>query len=297
MKRRIVQHGPATLTVSLPSAWVRSFALKKGDEITIEPFHNALLLTAHHEQRHGQKRVSVRGVPRLISRLLGALYKAGYDEIIVEYETPIERDRIHDTVASSYIGFEIVDENPSAVTIRTIGDLSAEEFRPLFRRICYVLRTIADDGYNAAITGNKDTYKQLIQSDKTINRLAKFCARVLNKHGQREFEHSAPAHHMVEQLEKIGDTYKELHTHLRDHTIATARTLTLYARVNTFLRDYDTLFFHFSVDHLDRHLQTYDELTADLKVAASDDPLTISLLHAIVREIKDLATTTAILRL
>ena len=90
MKRKIVQHGPSTLTVSLPAAWVRDYALKKGDEISVERTRSGLLLAADKERSHGKKRINVSGFPAIIPKTIAALYKCGYDEIIIEFDVIIK---------------------------------------------------------------------------------------------------------------------------------------------------------------------------------------------------------------
>src|SRR5689334_3293952 len=115
MRRKVVQHGPSTLTISLPANWVRDFNIRKGDEINIEQTKEGLLLSAGKERYIGQKRINVKGMKAVISRAIAALYKGGYDEIIVEYEGPQELQKIHDTISTSYIGFEIIEETKDQV--------------------------------------------------------------------------------------------------------------------------------------------------------------------------------------
>ena len=44
MKRKLVSQGRATLTISLPSKWLKTFALKAGDEVDIEEKGAELIL-------------------------------------------------------------------------------------------------------------------------------------------------------------------------------------------------------------------------------------------------------------
>ncbi|MBI2136461.1 AbrB/MazE/SpoVT family DNA-binding domain-containing protein, partial [Candidatus Woesearchaeota archaeon] len=44
MKRKLVQHGNTSLTVSLPKKWTDKFNLKKGDEIEIVEKDDKLFL-------------------------------------------------------------------------------------------------------------------------------------------------------------------------------------------------------------------------------------------------------------
>lgn len=45
MKRRIIKQGHNTLTVTLPSAWVKDLNIHAGDEIDLVEEANGLLLT------------------------------------------------------------------------------------------------------------------------------------------------------------------------------------------------------------------------------------------------------------
>ncbi len=47
MKRKVSLHGPSTLTVSLPSKWVKKYCIKKGDELDIEEKNSTLIIQVH----------------------------------------------------------------------------------------------------------------------------------------------------------------------------------------------------------------------------------------------------------
>jgi phosphate uptake regulator len=295
MKRKIVQHGPSTLTISLPSKWVKTFGITKGDEVNVEMTKNGLLITAGKEKHHGQKRINVKGLSAVITRSIAALYKAGYDEIIVEYSTPEELEHIHSTVSTSYIGFEIVEETKTQVTVRKVSEPTNEEFRTIFRRIFHFLLSTAEESYDAATKDDKSAYQRLILRDKHINKLSNFCRRVVNKRGQTEYAQETAIYHIIEQLEKIGDNYKELNKHL-SAAKASKRSLVLYAKVNAMLRDYEDLFFSFSLAKMNRFIMNYKEFFGEIK-KDTDDPVIAYHLQSIVHELFNLSGATMILHL
>jgi len=45
MKRKIVQHGSSSLTITLPIKWVEKFGLKKGGELNVEENGPTLLIS------------------------------------------------------------------------------------------------------------------------------------------------------------------------------------------------------------------------------------------------------------
>lgn len=297
MKRRIVQHGPCTLTVSLPAQWVKDFALKKGDEITIEQMREGLFITAGKERHYGKKRISVKGMPRIIPKAIAALYKGGYDEIVVEYGNPEELEKIHEAVSSSYIGFEIVDEKKEEVWIRKVSEPAQEEFRTLFRRIFHFLISTADEGLEAARRRDTQACQKLVLRDNNVNKLADFCRRVVNKRGQSAYQQDTALYHVIEQLEKIGDNYKEINQLLQGHAQLSKRALALYERANALLKEYESLFFEFSIAKLNSFFQHYDDIMAGMRTGRCAEQDIEYLLQNVAQKLYNLSGVTMILHL
>ena len=296
MKRKIVQHGPCTLTVSLPAEWVRNFSLQKGDEITIEQRKEGLLLTAGKERHYGQKKISVKGYPHIIAKAVAALYKCGYDEIIVEYGDHTELEKIHQIIATGYIGFEIIDETKDTVIIRKVSEPSQQEFKTIFRRIFHFLHTTAEESLEAARDGDLAMYQKLILRDENINKLSDFCRRVVNERGQREYEQDTALYHILEQLEKIADVYKEINTELLEKkTKLSKKTLGSYAKANMAIAEYEDLFFSFSIEKASKFMHHCNDFLLQEENAGES---TIEfMLRNIVRELYNLLGTTMILHL
>ena len=58
MKRKIVKHGPISLTVSLPSKWVKKRNLKAGDEVEVEEHNNGLFIgDFNNKKEHTKKEI------------------------------------------------------------------------------------------------------------------------------------------------------------------------------------------------------------------------------------------------
>ena len=98
MERKVMRQGPATLVVSLPSKWVKQFKVKKGRTVQVEEQGNSLqiYLTPHHEQK--TITLNVSKTQPMTHRIVGALYKAGYDEMRLTYESSDEAKAILETV-------------------------------------------------------------------------------------------------------------------------------------------------------------------------------------------------------
>jgi len=298
MKRKIVQHGPSTLTVSLPAAWVRDYALKKGDEISVERTRSGLLLAADKERSHGKKRINVSGFPAIIPKTIAALYKCGYDEIIIEFDDPVELERIHTAVSTSYVGFEIIEETKNEVIIKRVSEPSGEEFKSLFRRIFHFLRSTAEEGLEAATRRDTALHQKLVLRDKTINKLTTFCRRTVNKGMQQEYEYDTALYHVLEQLEKIGDDYRDIHKHLMDTGQRLSKpTINLYHQVNALLAYYEDLFFSLSLEKVNRFFEHYEDVLALQRKGSDDDVSVRYFLYSIARELYNLSGVTMMLHL
>jgi len=296
VKRKIVQHGPGTLTVSLPASFIRTFSLHKGDDVIIEPVRNGLLLRASTLARGEQACVSIKGLTCLATRVIAAYYKAGYDELRVSYETREELLQLRRTTSTSYVGFEIIEETPTLVVMRAISEATQEDFRAVFRRLFRFLLLTADEGLLAARVGDHGAYEQLVLRDKLMNRLANFCRRMITKRAQTEYHNEGALYHIVEQLEKIGDHYRDLNQQLLRSPSPSGSTLLVYERVNALLRAYEACFFEFTLPALDRLVAACDATIASISYDAAD-PRVLVLLERISVEVRNLSGPTMIVHL
>ncbi len=92
--RKIIQLGRETFVVSLPSAWLKRHKLKKGDELAVEELGPKLVVCPKSEAKPGKAVVDVSGTGAVARRVLGALYKAGYDEMEIRFESQKELQTI-----------------------------------------------------------------------------------------------------------------------------------------------------------------------------------------------------------
>jgi len=295
MKRRVVQHGPKTLTISLPARWAREYGIEKGDEINLEKTEHGLLLSTMNGRRLAQIQLDLRGLKEAISRVIAASYKSGHDEIIATYATPGELEEIHRVLGITCVGFEIIEETDTAVHIHNVSEPAREEFKALFRRLFFFLLTTADECLAAARNHDATAYKKLVIRDWNINKLADFCRRIINKHGQDIFKSDTATYHVVEQLEKIGDRYKEICLLLAeqkrkpDH-----RFLAALENANELLRAYETLLFHFTLKEFATFLE---RTTRARRKERTSQEIGLSLIDEVIREIDDLKGATLTMQL
>ncbi len=299
LKRRLVQHGPSTLTISLPSDWAKEHDLRRGDELAVVKTDRGLLLSTNKSPKFDQRRIKVTGLVALIPRAIAAMYKRGYDDIVVEYAKPRELEQIHEILAKSCSGFEIVEETEGEVRIRNVSEPSHEEFRALFRRIFFFLASIAGEGLQAAKTHDKEAYHKLVLRDQNVNKLTDFCRRLVHKRKQREYESDMALYHVIEQLEKIADRYGAINTHLqRSRRKPGEHAVAMYTRANTLVRSYEKLFFDFDLqraDQLTLECRTFLQQMEQNPSAPTEDSFAVFQLETIVTDIYNLIGPTLVL--
>jgi len=248
-RRKVVQHGPSTLTVSLPADWAKTHNVNRGDDLSVQKLHNGLFISTETHARGKPTTVDLTNKTKILPKTIGSLYRQGYDEITVLYDGPDELEALHRVVSTGYIGFEIVEETSNRIVIRKVSEPSEAEFPILFRRIFHFLKTTGEEGYIAAKDGDLPMYEKLVIRDANIDKLADFCRRVVAQQGQHEYRNDAALYHIIEQLEKVGDLYRDVNAELLHQQRALPeKELFLYAQANAIVSEFTDLFFSFSLE-------------------------------------------------
>jgi len=211
MRRKIIQIADSTQLVSLPRKWCVANNLKKGDEIELIEQGRSILINSPSLKPHIKStEVDLTGLENIVSRILGLLYKVGYDQITIRYNSPELVTLIQKCLQDDMIGYEIIEQKISQCTIKTVAINSESEFEPILRRTYLLLKSMLE-GIDKAI--NEEDMK-IIPSlrflEKSNNKYTAFCRRVLNKYGIKTTTIPAVYYALIEEIEKIADHAKYL---------------------------------------------------------------------------------------
>jgi len=246
MIRKIIKQGHNTLTITLPSEWVKRLNLNAGDEIDV--YENSGFLCISGKQHNGLKTslIDIRNlsVPMLWRFFQGA-YREGYDEIKLVYdpnkksyenpynyyasqfeysrmgEKPSENSTAIDMIqelVNRFIGIEIIDHGNDYCTIREMGELTSKEFDNSLRRVFLLILEL----FEKIIELIKDNKRGDIQICKTIHtldinvdRFIDYCCRINNKINDSSFQKNKPImFSTLFILELLGDEFKYIGNHL-----------------------------------------------------------------------------------
>lgn len=243
MKRKLVSQGRATLTISLPSKWLKTFALKAGDEVDIEEKGGELIIKTEKGVTIEKTQVDVKEFgTQLLEKVLANLYKKGYDEIELIFETQEQLSETQKVIQSSLLGFEIISHGQKSCIVKNVSGPIDAEFDNMLRRIFLLLKSMAFEGMTAIKTKNNEALKNLLMSEQINNRLTTICRRIINKKG---FEKDSTfLYSFVNYLEKIADEYRDLYKYLIDKKIKLTPTdLNILQAVNdNFNRIYENYY-------------------------------------------------------
>ena len=209
MKRKIVKQGTATMTVSLPSSWIKKNSLSNGDDIDVEEVHNGLVINTANAKIGNvfSFHSSTKGI--MTARTIVGAYCLGYDEIDVKFSDPSVFKKVQDAV-SELIGFEIINQTKSGCVIKELTGITEKEFSPVFRRFFRIVVDIFDEGLDAIKNKDKAAIESLILRDKDVNKFCNLSIRYLNKSGADSNEMTSTYIVICYSLEDISDYFKEI---------------------------------------------------------------------------------------
>jgi phosphate uptake regulator len=214
MKRKVVQHGPSSLIVSLPNSWVKKTGIQKGDEIDVT--EDGLKLTVTTKANPAPKiiELSVKSVDRtgLIYTIRSA-YRSGYDEVILSdvpstllygrTKKQVEVKDVLKTELSRLIGFEIIRQTNNSVHIKDLQTVSDKDLPQIVRRICLLLKELAQ------LTLEQKTDSDAFEdAHDEIQRLTSYVLRILAKIPRFSSEISNNMYRLIGIVDRITDIIK-----------------------------------------------------------------------------------------
>ncbi|MBN2421463.1 AbrB/MazE/SpoVT family DNA-binding domain-containing protein, partial [Candidatus Woesearchaeota archaeon] len=189
MQRKIMKMGPSSLVVSLPAEFTSKYKIKKGDEITIINTGDSLVIKTEEEATLGACNINISDYNPIIMRVLGVLYKAGYDEINVKYEPRTktfnnqnysELDLIQKS-ADLYPGMDIISIKNEKALLKENSKIVAEEFDNYLNQAFLNLHQMSMNIYGAVKNSNYSSSQEIDLMEKLLNQNTNFCLRMISK--------------------------------------------------------------------------------------------------------------------
>jgi len=263
MKRKVVKHGYATLTVSLPSKWARNYGIKAGDEVEVEAKGGELIIKGGILSM-GEKDISVSSsTVSFLRSIISNSYKKGYDLINVQFEDYDVMPKISEIV-DGLLGFEIIEQGKKRCTIKNVADALESEFDSLFRKSFFMMFSMSDIISKDLSKCKFDNLNEILQLKKNITKLTDFCKRILNKK-KRNNEDFVFIYLIVWSVEKIANQYKYIYEYLAKYKPKkiSKETINFFKKTNELFKLFYEGFYEKNNDKIKKCTEIKDKMIYD----------------------------------
>jgi len=279
MKRKIIKQGHNTLTITLPSEWVKKLNLKAGDEIDLNQDSGALIINGKQNSEFKQTEINIAGLSiPMLWRFFQSAYREGYDEIKLIYDvnkknyqnaydfyaTQFEytsmgekprKKRALDMIqglVDRFVGMEIIDHGEGYCVIREMGDVTSKQFDSSLRRIFLLLEDLFDKTISLIEqnkVGDMGICKAIHTMDTNIDRFIDYCCRINNKiHDSSFVRNKQIIFSTLFLLELLGDEFKYIGRHLAKSKENVDEVLSFAEKIREHFEMYYHLFYKFDID-------------------------------------------------
>jgi phosphate uptake regulator len=216
MKRKIVQHGSSSLTITLPVKWVNKYGLKKGAELEVEEDGSRLILNTQEDIVNLKKEIFSKDMGLFTKNDLSHLYQLGYDDVEITFNDTKTLNEIKSRV-SECIGYEIIDQRSNKVHIKSIVTTIETEFDTLLRKSFQVTNEMARELLDALKNKNFGELSNIRSMEGLNNRFTDICIRILNKKGYTNQKRTMQMYEIVKNIERIADEFKYISDIFKDY--------------------------------------------------------------------------------
>ena len=127
MKRKLIELG-GSVYVSLPSTYVKSNELKKGQEINVDNIDNNIVISTSPIVKETTRTITINNNFMIGKRYVTALYRRGIDSINLNYEGEQTLKAVKKLMDKDTIGYEIIKQTNNSITIKDFSVKSTNEF-------------------------------------------------------------------------------------------------------------------------------------------------------------------------
>jgi len=248
MIRKLIRLSPSTAVVSLPTAWVRTNKLTKGDPLFVQETENSLLISTSSKKTEKETTIDLCSLSgRLMWTAIDAAYVAGYDSITL-LTKDAEQTAFMTKVVRYFPGMIIDEERQNKVCFKDITETARTDVSKLVNRLYFMILTLFDDGIHAVQTKNWQMLSALKKRDYTLNSYVSYCLRQMNKYGFVPLSKLGIMHSYVKVLEILSDKICALFVGIGTKKIHTNHDM--LCEIHNLLRDVHKLHQSFHQKHL-----------------------------------------------
>lgn len=214
MRRRVIQAGKASLSVSLPKKWVDEFSIKKGQELFVSQEGDTLAVTVESPDIHKKSSLPLEDTDRtsLIS-FIRQEYRSGADRIVLSFdnrqvyvtreEKYVDVVEVIEQEVKRLMGLEIVEETVGEIVLQCMVTEDKSKIDEFFRKSLALL----PEAMQALIDATYEPQKlsRVLYAHDIQSRFISYATRLLNKFGSSGPLQRQEYRGLLESLELIMD--------------------------------------------------------------------------------------------
>ena len=268
MRRKIILHGPSSLTVSLPSSWVKQNSLKKGDDVDVAEESNSLVIrSAENNAALKSIEISFIGLDENTRHdLILALHRNGYDEIKILVDKHNIVKEIHSHLNLLQLGYEIIKQESNSITLRNILSPDVEQFDNLFRRI-FRMTLEYSKKIGAIIESKEGITDSCLMHETSIHRISNYCRRIIVKD---KLPNACFLYSILSSINFIAHTLTNLLQEIRAKDNLSKKFISQYWEACSLLSDVYGLFYKFSLKEYGSIKKKIDDFNIPEKLSKED---------------------------
>lgn len=282
IRRKVVLHGPSSLSISLPSEWVKKNNILKGDEVDLAiSHHNLIIKPGNTIKEIKKKEISIIGLSdQSALDLITSLYKRGYDELIIEFDKSDFIKVLHKYINSNLLGFEIIKQSKEELVVKSISDYKPDEFDNLLRRLFLITIEYANKIHEIMQDGNDDMTLNYLLHQISINRISNLCQRMIVK----DEKQNPILHGIILSINRIGDVFSEVIQEIKnDDSELTHNIIHKYSELKELFYCTYELYYKFSIGDYEKILKNADNTQKSLQRADEMNTKTCKYNHLLVQ--------------
>ena len=172
--RKIQKVGAATLTISLPKAWVTQRNLKKGDQVFIVEEGESLRILPGPAMEERKRKSETYVIdadlcdePGLLERIVVGNYVLGRQKIIVRSATRLRSEHVEEVRKTSkkLMGLGIIEETSNRITLQCSIDPANYPLDALVKRLYNLGATMLEEAIDALVTGDRRLAEDAIKRE------------------------------------------------------------------------------------------------------------------------------------
>ncbi|MGQ9640998.1 MAG: PhoU domain-containing protein [Candidatus Bathycorpusculaceae bacterium] len=185
--RKVQKVGHSTMTVSLPSEWVKQHNLKASDLLFIVPERDGSLklMPSQLAQREEAEEYVINAdaciEPGMLERIIVGSYILGRDVIRVTSSGRIGKTHVDEVrkIVQKLIGLGILEETPKSILLQCSIDSTKFKLDMLIRRLSLIASTILSEAIQGFREKNYDLVEEAIAREDEADKIYYLAVRLL----------------------------------------------------------------------------------------------------------------------